>query len=179
MASRKQREARLGARRAHRALAPYLKPLWAEEGHQAPQGPRMRLLPSRADRRQRREARKARNAQARAHAAAMEEARIREEQGETQVQAWRRQAHEGKDVVERAWRRTFKGIHSIGYRRNEFGQLEPGKSGLQMVGHRPESARIEPQRVMNPDQRLNPTRRRRHRHGVHVEAGRGGSSRGS
>lgn len=168
MASRKQRAARLSARRAHRALAPYPALLWREEGRQAPRGPRMRLLSSGVDRLTRRRARKARNAQARAHAEAVAEAEAR---GETQVQAWRRQAHESKDVVERAWRRTFKGIYTIGYRRNAHGLLEPGMSGLQMVGKRPASSRVEPQSVMNPDQRLNPSRRRRHRHGVHAEAG--------
>jgi len=165
MASRKQQARRQSRRRAHGAQAPYTRPDGAEQPTTAARGPRTRLLASRADRAQRRKARKARNAQAKAYAAAAEEARDRGTSGETQVQAWRRQAHEGRDVVERAWRRTFRGIHEIGYRRNAQGTLEPGMSGLQMVGARPASARVEPQAVMNPDQRLNSSRRRRHRHG--------------
>ncbi len=43
----------------------------------------------------------------------------------------RNQAAYGKDDVERAWRRAFKGIHYLGYTRDpETGGLRPGKGGM-------------------------------------------------
>ena len=65
--------------------------------------------------------------------------RVRTPQAPMSIPEMRREAVEGRDVIERSWRTTFRGIHQLGYKSRSQKYGSSGLGGLTRQQPKPES----------------------------------------